>query len=113
MNYKALIAGMAVMTLVGCGGSEKTQSVVHNQDKWTEQQVVDVAGLAISEGGNSYTTPLCDQIAVVLLGKNSVDLYVSAGDTIITNPDGTVGIKAIGPSQQCIDSLKRDLGQLT
>lgn len=117
-----LLSAITATLLAGCGGSESAEPksaaqdtnapTIRNAPRWDEQQVISAAGLVTDDGGINYHTNACDQIAVVLTSKNAVDLYAGAGDTVVTNPDGTAGVKVISADKTCLSELQRNLAQL-
>jgi hypothetical protein len=40
---------------------------------------------------------------VVLAGEGMVALYRGAGDTVVSNPEGTAGVKVVGGDGVCLD----------
>ncbi len=46
---------------------------------------------------------------MLLTSKPQVDLYAQGGDTVVTNPAGTVGVKVVDGSPKCLAQLERDL----
>ncbi len=107
----------ASVLLGGCGGgnngsdSDDPKPTIRNASPWTEQQVIAAAGLT-TDNGLSYESAACDQVAVILTSKNAVDTYAEAGDTVVTNPDGTAGVKVIGADAACLADLERGLAGL-
>jgi hypothetical protein len=70
------------------------------------------AGLTTRDQGISYQTASGCEIAVLLKTRAEVSLYRSAGDTVITNSDGTAGVKLIEATDACRSELRRRLGAL-
>lgn len=70
------------------------------------------AGLTTDDGGTSYKTASGCEAAVVMTTKATVDLYSDAGDTVVTNPDGTAGVKVVGASDSCLKELQAGLSSL-
>ena len=95
---------LAVVALVGCGSSESTTT-------YTEQDIITATDLTLSDTGISYDTPSGCDAAVLLTNKNEVDLYADAGDTVVTNPDGTAGYKT-SDDPVCIAEGERNLESL-
>lgn len=106
-----MIAVAAVV--VGCGDSSNTGSgPPAGHGSWTEQQVIQAAGLHLDAHGISYQSAHCDQVAQILNTRQEVQLYSGAGDTVVTNADGTAGVKVVGGDAVCRGELERGLATL-
>lgn len=79
---------------------------------WTEADVMNAAGLTTEDGGITYQTKSGCSVAVVLNTAAEVNLYASAGDTVVTNPSRTAGLKVVGASPACIAELRGALAKL-
>ncbi|HUR86331.1 MAG TPA: hypothetical protein VMY78_13400 [Solirubrobacteraceae bacterium] len=105
------------LLVAGCGGeseSSNSKPTIRNADpaRWTEQQVIDAAGLSTTNNGISYATESGCRVAVILTSASAVEVYAGAGDTVVTNPDGTAGVKTSGADRQCLAELERGLAAL-
>ena len=107
---KRLLSGtlLALLVLSGCGNDEPDTSVVHD-----ESDILEHINGSANSGGTSYSAPaggqLC-RIAVVMTDANMVDMYVSAGDVVATNPDKTAGLKITdSEAATCKDALTEAL----
>lgn len=116
----ALLTGLA-LAAAGCGGSDDTdtsgaatspQPTIRNPHPWTEQQVMDAAGLTTEDDGLSYQTASGCNVSVVLTSANAVETYAGAGSTVVTNPAGTAGVKTSGDDPKCLRELQRGLALL-
>lgn len=118
---KGALAFMLVALLVaGCGKGDNAGSsddsarpTIRNAPQWTEQDIIKAADLTPNDGGLSYRSPACDQIAVILTSAAQVNTYAGAGNTVVTNPDGNAGVKVIGADAACLAELERGLAKLT
>lgn len=119
---RSLLSLAATAALIaGCGGSDdpgndsggaKAKPTIRNAAPWTEQQVMDAAGLTSDDDGLSYSTSSGCNVSVVLTSKQAVDLYADAGSTVVTNPEGTAGVKTSGDEPDCLAELQRGLSKL-
>jgi hypothetical protein len=122
------IAALAVAgALAGCGddggggngtsGGEQTSTLRNatpRSEVVTEEQVLRATGLRSIDNGLVYRTASGCDVALILLDRQSVDLYAGAGDTVVTNPDGYVGLKlTVEPKDErrCADELGRGLAK--
>jgi hypothetical protein len=71
------------------------------------------AGLTTDDDGLSYQTASGCDVSVVLTSGQEVELYAGAGDTVVTNPDGSAGVKTSGDEPDCLAELQRGLSKLT
>lgn len=95
-----------------CGGDDPATSdspaaatVVHNAPARSEQDVVDALNLGVDDDSDGrpdrpgsaddtgLVTPDGCAVLAVLTGESQVKLYIDAGDTVITSPEGDVGVK--------------------
>jgi len=112
------VAIVLCVAFSGCGSSDGPQAdkpTIRNNpgpDKWTEAQVVEAAGLTTEDGGLSYETKSGCSVAVVMTNARTVEVYAGAGDTVVTNPDGTAGLKTGGSDQKCLAELQRGMATL-
>jgi hypothetical protein len=106
------------LAAAGCGGAatnpagNDSPAVVHNQNTWTKQDVIDALDLYIPKtsspeidawnqaNGLGYQTPSGISIAVILTSKAQVQMYAGAGDPVATNPAGDAGVKFGGEPEQ-------------
>ena len=86
--------------------------VIRNAPEYTEQEVTAAASLTSKDGGISYTNPEGCEVAVVLTSPDEIDLYASAGDTVVTNSSGTAGVKLVNASPECQDAIAKSLRAL-
>lgn len=70
------------------------------------------AGLTTDTDGLAYTTASGCTASVVMTNAATVNLYAGAGDTVVTNPDGTAGVKTVGSDRRCLLELQRGLASL-
>ena len=125
-------AVVAAVVLAGCGGSDAadTEGTIRNgqPDPWTEQQVIDALGLLsqpveVTKDGDLVPMRPAEPgdvgmetrhgcvVDAVLTSAEEVDLYSGAGDTVVTNPDGTAGVKTSN-DPGCLAALEADLAKL-
>lgn len=110
-----LAAATAVLLFAGCGSSDDTSTAkptIRNPAPWTEAQVMQAAGLTTDNDGLSYKTSSGCTASVVLTSKQAVDVYAGAGDTVVTNPAGTAGVKTSGDEPDCLTEFQRGLAGL-
>lgn len=92
------------LVLAGCGDDQRDYS---------EQEVISALHLSSTDGGITYKTPSGCEAAVVLDSSEEVDLYGGAGDSLVTNPDGTVGVKVSSDlSAACRAEMEKALAGL-
>ena len=106
---------VVALALAGCGRDDEATTdkpTIRNADRWSEQDVIEAAGLTANDGGLSYTTTSGCDVSVVMTNAATVNLYSSAGDTVVTNPDGTAGVKTSGDEPACLAELERGLAAL-
>lgn len=108
----ATLTATSALALAGCGNSQPATSFNAGSDPvYTEQQVADLAGFHPTDGGIAWTGYGCD-IAVIMTTRASVEMYADAGDPVVTNPSGTVGVK-FSPDPGCRTVLLRALRRVT
>ena len=102
-----LALALSAIALAACGGEDAAT--------YSYEQVLDMTDLAVKDQPSGLPT-VEDSLelpsgcgGLLLLGSDSVDLYVGAGDTVATNPGGTVGIKT---TDDCVDELSTELEAL-
>lgn len=109
------------LVAIGCGGDSdesgdppatNSGGAILNAPQYSAQDVIDAARLSTNDSGLSYTSPEGCQVAVILDSANAVNTYASAGDTVVTNPSGTAGVKVVGSTPECLQSLAEDLQAL-
>lgn len=103
------IAGAVVMlaALTACGGDgedaapkpkpkpqQAEQAQVHNAPAYTEAEVAE--GLGLDELNYVNVNGTKCEAAVIMTDAASVDMYASAGDLVVTNAAGDVGVKVVG-----------------
>jgi len=113
--------------LAGCGGDNDTAATgdkptIRNASPWTEQQIIDALDLQhepidgpkrpARPGDLGMETVSGCSVSVLMTDKASVDLYAGAGDTVVTNPAGTAGVKTSGDEPACLAELERGLATL-
>jgi hypothetical protein len=95
LGSAAVAVALAGAGLVGgCGGSGSSTS--------TSASTVSVAVIAREAGFQpndvtGYTGPAGCDVAEIFNTQQEIDLYRSAGDTVVTDPTGTIGAKVIDP----------------
>lgn len=95
--------GLAAL-LVGCGGSGDSSSTVFNAEaELSEASIAQQAGFTPHSSGIGYEYEGCD-VAVVLTDKQEIELYAGAGDTVVTDPTGSFGVKT-EDSPVCVNAL--------
>lgn len=100
---------LAFVALAGCGGGDDAESGgrsfnAEGDARYTEEQVADMAGLKLNDSGLSWSHGGCD-IAVIMTTRATVELYASAGDAVVTNPAGDVGVKFSASDPGCREKL--------
>jgi hypothetical protein len=104
---------IVALCLVGCSDGESgTDGAILNPPAYTQQEIADAALLTSQDGGISYVSPGGCQVAVILDSPEAVQLYVDAGDTVVTNPAGTVGLKIVGGPPGCLEAMAQNLKAL-
>lgn len=124
MRMLAAVAAVLVV-LAGCGSdpdedaaSSPSPAVVESESADPSASLVDAADVAeqyglVDEGDGWYIATVeggaeCE--VLLLTGAAEVDTYASAGDTVATNPDATVGFKVTGDSMRtCYEGLTKML----
>jgi len=106
---------MALMA--GCGGGDSSGAVPPPPESMSEADVIEAGHLTPHNGGLTYThDPSGCELAVILIGEGTVDLYASAGDNVASNPDRSIGVKITVPSgseeQRCHKALTEELADL-
>jgi len=82
---------------VACGGGDDEASgggQSYNPDadaRYTPAQVAKLAGF--KPDPPAWVGPNGEQIAVIVTTRGEIELYASAGDPVVTNPAGDVGVK--------------------
>ncbi len=107
---------VGALLLVGCGsdsntsnsGGTQTSFNESNDAAYTEQQVAERAGLTQDDSGISWVGPNGCQVSVIMTTRDAIETYASAGDAVVTNPAGTVGVKFY-PDTGCRDALSSAL----
>lgn len=98
----ALVA-VAAMSMTACGGNEEkaetkpqeTQSAqVKNAPAMTEADLR--KHLGVDEMGVVKVKGKTCEAAVVMTSPSQVQMYADAGDLVVTNPDGNLGVKVVG-----------------
>jgi hypothetical protein len=108
----AAIPVLFVLALAGCSESDSgTDGAILNPPAYTEQEIAEAALLS-SKDGISYVSPGGCQVAVILDSPQEVQLYADAGDTVVTNPSGTVGLKIVGGPPGCLEAMAQNLKAL-
>ncbi len=117
----ALIAvATSALTLAACGGGTDADDgqgaqVLNEPDvRWTEQQILDALHEQNVRYGDEIESGADDcWVAVIMLTQEEVELYTSAGDTVVTTPDGTAGVKVTGASDpNCLAKVETGMGSL-
>ena len=117
MKTASLLIAAAVL-LAGCGSDAMPDAnstpgpTIRNASPWTEAQVMQAAGLTTDDDGLSYSTASGCSVSVVMTDAATVELYAGAGDTVVTNPAGTAGVKTSGDEPECLAELERGLAAL-
>ncbi len=110
-----LVIGLWVVALAGCGSEDKggsgTSAVTAlNADvPLSEEDIAKQAGFQ-HDGPIAYEYQGC-QISVILPSPDYIQLYAEAGDTVITDPTGTIGAK-IYDTPECVDSVGHALAKV-
>lgn len=99
----------AAMTATGCGSRQQAastgQSLNATSDaRYTVSQVARRAGLVSEDGGISWTGPGGCTVSVIMTTRAEVETYAGAGDAVVTNPAGDVGVK-FQPDPGCREKL--------
>jgi len=114
----AAIPVLFVLAIAGCSDSQSgtdssvSSGAVLNAPEYSAGEIIAAAKLTTNDGGLSYTSPDGCQVAVILDSQSAVDTYAMAGDTVVTNPSGTAGVKVVGSTPACLESLAKDLETL-
>lgn len=89
----AVLAAATASCIGGCGSGGGTTSTTAEAP--SEATIIREAGFTteISYGVPEITGPGRCRVIVVLNSPQEIDLYRSAGDTVVTDPTGTVGAK--------------------
>lgn len=81
-------------------------------ESFTEADVVRKLDLSLTSTGAAYTTPTGCEVAVVLDTAEEVAMYRDAGDVVLTNPAGNVGVKVVALPDACRGELETGLAGL-
>lgn len=127
MKTALTIAAVCAGFLVGCGGDEEPSTTGDSSNADAIEQaassdnlqaeVVQAFNAKLDQYGISYeySAPGASNpcgIAVILTTPDEIALYEGAGDTILKNPDGTVGVKlstSAGDDEACAKAADRAL----
>lgn len=99
--HRTTLALLLVAAIAGCGGQRQATDEDNgrsfnsgNDARYTEDQVATKAGFAPDPDipGLSWSYHGCE-IAVIMTDRPTVELYASAGDDVVTNEAGDVGVK--------------------
>lgn len=110
-----------MMAAASVGASGAAQGAGYNKPaaaKYTQEQVAAALGLHRPEPGLSSWQDHSQQCvaSVILLDRKQIKLYANAGDTVVTNPSGTVGVKvgayAGVDKRMCFDRFEAALAKL-
>lgn len=111
---------VAAVALGGCGddpgpvSADAPVQTIRNPSPWTDEQIADALNLRKSSSSviGRDTSPSGCTVFAILNSKEAVDMYSGAGDTVVTNPDGTAGVKAEGDKPECLEEFGRGLRSL-
>lgn len=111
--HRLLTLTIALAMLAGCGdkASQGAGPVSANADgdaRYTEAQVAEMAGLRSDDDGLSWTGPRDCQVSVIMTTRAALKLYADAGDAVVSNPAGDVGVK-FSPDPGCREALLKAL----
>lgn len=103
---------VAVVLLTGCGGTGTAPTTSFNAStdaRYTEHQVADLAGFTPTDDGIAWDYVITPgvagcQIDVIMTTRPAVKIYADAGDAVVTNPRGDVGVK-FSPDPGCREEL--------
>jgi hypothetical protein len=108
-----LLAALAVTT-AACGSSsdgpspsrpaEAVSANASDDARYTEEQAARLAGFRADNDGLAWTGPNECQISVIMTTRGAIDMYASAGDAVVSNPAGDVGVK-FHPEPGCRTAL--------
>lgn len=131
---RAAIA-LAALVLASCGGGgqdaqpvQEGPAVLNPPDtsqEWAVEDVVQALDLGpdpaqvdldrdLGIESEANTTPSGCMVDVVMTSAQEIDTYASAGDTVVTNPDATAGVKVTASDDPgCLGELEQGLEALT
>lgn len=99
---RLILAVLVAAAIAGCGG-DRTSFNSGSDARYTEQQVATLAHFTTSEDGLSWSGGGCS-IGVIMTTRPAVKMYADAGDAVVTNPRGDVGVK-FSPDPGCREAL--------
>ncbi|MGH2959899.1 MAG: hypothetical protein ACRDKE_09855 [Solirubrobacterales bacterium] len=109
MKLISLVLALVCVALAGCGGQDNASSsssqsandqVIKSAEAEdvSDQQVADAFGEKFDEQ-DSFDFKAANgddcSMVIVLHGKQQIELYRNAGDTVLVNPAGSVGVKIV------------------
>lgn len=85
--------------------------------KYSEEDVAAALGLRRPEPGMSWQDEARECVAaVILLDRKTIKLYAEAGDTVATDPSGSVGVKVVAyagvDKRMCFERFEAALRKL-
>jgi hypothetical protein len=90
-----------MLLFAACGGGEE----------YTFEEVSEMTELAPTKYGSGLQVcPGCG--GLVVIGDSLISAYAEAGDTVIENPGGTVGIEPSSSDSSCHEALQAELDEL-
>lgn len=110
----AVVALVSAAVLAGCGGGDGASTRNFNaagDARYTPDQVAKIAGLKSTDGDISWTGPGGCQVSVIMTSAGEVQTYAGAGDAVVTNPRGDVGVKFF-PDPGCRQKLLAALARV-
>jgi hypothetical protein len=90
----AVTAVLAVGSISGCSGSGSSTSTSVSAP--SKAAIAQQAGFEPNEVAG-YTGPAGCDIAEIFNTPQEIDLYRGAGDTVVTDPSGSIGAKVVDP----------------
>jgi hypothetical protein len=100
---------MLTVTSTGCGSGSSEGTALNADAPLSKEEIARQAGFH-HDGAIAYKYNGC-QISVILPSPDYIQLYSEAGDTVVTDPTGTIGAK-IYDTPRCVDSVGYALGKV-
>lgn len=95
---KRLFIVMAIAGLIGCGSSVNS----HVDGYYSESEVARLA--KFTSDGVSWYYKGCT-VYVIMTTRDMISMYTSAGDAVVVNPAGNVGVKISSHDPSCRSKL--------
>lgn len=104
---------VAALALAGAGcGTDNDQARQYNAPAHTTEEVMRATSLTTNDGGLSYQTPNGCEVSAVLTSKQTVDMYVKAGSSVVATPDGSAGVELHTDTPACRSEIAKGLKSL-